>query len=113
MMNTKSTHRVIWGQSALRDTETLLTEIAVTHPHNAQTINKELQTLAQSLEHYPKRGRIVPELAVLGIHSYRELIYKVWRLIYIITTTEDIHLVAFIDSRRNIEDILLERVLLH
>jgi len=60
------------------------------------------------LNQFPDRGRIVPELKAYGILSYRELIISPWRVVYR-TSEQKVYVLAVIDSRRNIEDILIER----
>ena len=58
----------------------------------------------------PKRGRIVPELAAVGVHGCRELLPSPWRIIYRIS--EDmVYVLAVVDGRRNLGDLLLERFL--
>ena len=57
-----------------------------------------------------KSGRIVPELQQIGILKYRELIYKRWRVIYKIEN-DKIFILVVVDSSRNIEDILFQRLL--
>ena len=56
----------------------------------------------------PLKGRIVPELRFFNILSYREMIYPPWRIIYRIME-DKVWILAVIDVRRNMEDILLER----
>ncbi|MBU1570609.1 MAG: plasmid stabilization protein, partial [Proteobacteria bacterium] len=58
----------------------------------------------------PERGRVVPELQDQGIFQYRELIVKPWRSIYRIAERE-IYVLSVIDSRKNVEDILLNRLI--
>jgi hypothetical protein len=52
----------------------------------------------------------VPELHQEGISVYRELVIAPWRLMYRIADGE-VLVLSFIDSRRNVEDILLQRFL--
>ena len=54
--------------------------------------------------------RVVPELQQIGVLKYRELIYKRWRIIYKIES-DKIFIVVVVDSGRNIEDILFQRLL--
>ena len=56
----------------------------------------------------PERCRIVPELKKNGIAQYQELIESYWRLIFRIDGS-NVYLVSVLDSRRNLEDILLDR----
>jgi len=62
------------------------------------------------LHHSPKRGRIIPELQEYGIYQYRELIVASWRLMYR-AQDDKVYVLAVLDSKQNIEDILLKRVL--
>ena len=57
----------------------------------------------------PERGRVVPELAAVGIRTYRELVVEPWRLVYRITE-KTVYVLAVLDGRRNIEDVLLDRL---
>lgn len=63
--------------------------------------NSDLYTL-------PDRGRIVPELHDQGINIYREISVPPWRIIYRISDST-VYVLSVIDSRRNVEDILLNR----
>ncbi|MFH2053419.1 MAG: type II toxin-antitoxin system RelE/ParE family toxin [bacterium] len=58
----------------------------------------------------PQRGRIVPELQSQGITLYRELIINPWRLMYKIEGNV-VYVVSVIDGRRNVEDVLLSRLI--
>ena len=58
----------------------------------------------------PEKGRIVPELEFFHIRTYREIIESPWRIIYRIEE-QKAHILAVIDGRRNVEDILLQRFL--
>jgi toxin ParE1/3/4 len=70
----------------------------------------KLKRISGNLYHSPKRGRIIPELCEYGIYQYRELNVFPWRVLYRIPENK-VYVLAVLDSRRNIEDILLERVL--
>ncbi|MEA2028359.1 MAG: type II toxin-antitoxin system RelE/ParE family toxin, partial [Campylobacterota bacterium] len=63
-----------------------------------------------NLNTMPLRHRIVPELQLLGITRYREIIYKRWRIIYRVSQ-ESVFIVAIFDTARNLEDILFERLI--
>jgi len=73
----------------------------------SQTLQK-IRKAASTLQAMPHRGRIVPELKEFGIHIYHEIISPPWRIIYRISDPS-IFVMAVIDSRRNVEDILLDR----
>jgi len=71
-------------------------------------ILQNIKQKVSALYTMPDRGRIVPELKAQGIHTYRELIIAPWRIIYRISDTT-VFVLSVIDSRRNVEDILLDR----
>jgi len=68
-----------------------------------------IQETLKRLENFPQSGRIIPELEEFNIFMYREIIYKRWRVLYKVQGN-DIYILGVIDGRRNIEDILLERM---
>ncbi|MGI8905372.1 MAG: type II toxin-antitoxin system RelE/ParE family toxin [Candidatus Sumerlaeaceae bacterium] len=47
----------------------------------------------------------------MGVLSYRELVVSPWRVIYRITE-QHVLVVAIIDGRRNVPDLLYERLLM-
>lgn len=105
-----SSYEVIWSKTALNDLESFIDFIALDSLLNAEALFLKIKKQAGNLRHVPTRGRVVPELKEWGIASYRELIISPWRLIYQISGRE-VFVVAVIDSRRNVEDILLDRLL--
>ena len=91
------------------DLRGILEYIAADSPDQARKKLKEIKQNAGKLVAFPERGRIVPELLVQGILIYREFIVPPWRIIYRITTN-NVYVLSVLDSRRNIEDILLRRL---
>lgn len=79
-------------------------------PGNASQILKKIRQKVSSLYTLPERGRVVPELLGEGIHTYRELIVAPWRVVYRIFD-DTVFVLSVIDSRQNVEDILLNRLL--
>jgi len=63
-----------------------------------------------SLDNLPNKGRIVPELDKNGIHEFRELIEGNYRIVYSIHEMR-VHILAVVDSRRNLDDILINKVI--
>ena len=102
-------YQVIWSNTAARDFEYIIEYIARDSPANALRIFKKLKEQASSLYTLPERGRIVPELQAQSIRQYRELIVTPWRILYRISE-KHVYVLAVLDSRRNIEDILLQRL---
>jgi toxin ParE1/3/4 len=105
----KSSFRVLWTETAVRDLESLIGYIAADAPMNAEKVLTRLRSKAESLETAPERGRVVPELLRRGMPVWRELIYRPYRLMYRIDG-RTVYVLAVLDSRRDLEDVLLERL---
>ena len=102
--------RVQWSDVARRDLARVIDYIVLESPANGKRVFQRIKKTAGSLERAPARGRVVPELMAHGVTQYRELILAPWRLMYRIAD-HTVFVLAFIDSRRNVEDILLHRLL--
>jgi toxin ParE1/3/4 len=107
-MNKK--YKVEWAAVAESDLKHIIDYIAADSPGNALHLFKKIRQKASNLYALPERGRIVPELQGQGIHIYRELIVAPWRIIYRISDGT-VFVLSVIDSRQNIEDVLLNRLL--
>jgi addiction module RelE/StbE family toxin len=107
-MNKK--YKVEWAAVAESDLKQIIDYMAADNPGNALHLFKKIRQKASSLYVFPERGRIVPELQGQGIHIYRELIVAPWRIIYRISDGT-VFVLSVINSRQNIEDILLNRLL--
>jgi toxin ParE1/3/4 len=103
-------YRVEWVSVAELELKQIINYIAIDSPGNALQILRKIRQKAYSLYTFPERGRIIPELQAHGISIYRELIEGPWRIAYRITDTT-VYVLSVIDSRRNVEDILLNRLL--
>lgn len=101
-------YQVAWAIAAQDDLRQIIEYIAVDSPGNASQILKKIKKKVSDLYTMPDRGRIVPELRNQGIQTYRELIVAPWRIIYRISDSS-VFVLSVIDSRRNVEDILLDR----
>jgi plasmid stabilization system protein ParE len=101
-------YTVRWTDTAEKDLEVILDFIAEESIDAALNILKRLRDRAANLYSMPARGRIVPELKEQGIFIYREIISSPWRIIYKIND-KMIYVLAVLDSRRNMEEILLDR----
>lgn len=107
-MNPK--YKIIWTNVAENDLKNIIEYISVDSPQNALKILKKIKQKATNLYTLPERGRIVPELQDQGVLQYRELVIPPWRLIYR-TSERKIFVLSVIDSRQNVEDILLKRLI--
>ena len=102
--------RVIWTEQAKTDLEEILLYIARESAEIAARKYEELKIAASRLKDFPQTGRIIPELEEQNITTYRELVVSPWRIMYKIER-EEVYILALLDGRRNIEDILLKRQL--
>lgn len=105
-MSTK--YKVIWASVAEKDLINIIEDIAEDSPQNAIKVLAKIRKQVSDLYTMPEKGRIVPELYDQGVLLYRELIIAPWRLIYRMSEQE-IYVLSVIDSRRNVEDILIKR----
>ena len=101
-------YKVIWSHVADDDLNKIIEYIAEDSIKNALSIFHKIKDKCSRLFTFPNRGRIVPELQEYGILLYRELIIGHWRVIYRISDNY-VYVLSVIDSRQNVEDILLNR----
>ena len=102
------TYKIEWTKNALIDLNIIFEYIADDSTKNALKTFRKIHTAANNLKKFPKRGRIVPEFKLYGICTYHEIIVQSWRVIYNIYGT-NLFILAVLDSRRNIKDILFDR----
>ncbi|MBF0198578.1 MAG: type II toxin-antitoxin system RelE/ParE family toxin [Planctomycetes bacterium] len=102
-------HKVIWSPSAEQDLEDIILYIDEENPINAQTIFEKIQNVTVNLELYPSKGKVIPELKAFGITSFQQIVLSPWRILYR-QSNSTVYVMAVIDSRRDIEDILFNRI---
>ena len=102
-------YEIVWARTAENDLNEIVDYIAIDSPANALKIFKKIKIKASRLYTMPERCRIVPELKDQGIMQYRELIVPPWRIMFRIAEMK-VYVLSVLDSRRNIEDILLKRL---
>ena len=69
---------VIWTDSALNDIDAIAEYIAIDSYFYATEFVKKIFAATQKLEKFPEIGKVVPELH----NSYREVLFKRYRIIY-------------------------------
>jgi plasmid stabilization system protein ParE len=106
----KKVYDVRWSETSEKDLKGIIEYIAGDSPSYAYEVFKGMKRRASGLRSFPDRGRIVPELQDQGITQYRELIVAPWRIIYRISE-RNVYVLSVLDSRRNVEDILLKRLI--
>jgi len=105
---TKGAYQVFWTQTAQQDLKKIIEYIAVDSEIHARRVYFAIKQKADNLRQMPLQGRIVPELGYYSIIIYRELISPPWRIIYK-TEENKVWVLAVLDGRRNVEDLLLDR----
>lgn len=76
----------------------------------ADYVLEKLQETSQRLTRMPRRGHTPPELERIGVHGYREIHFKPYRIIYQIAGRK-VFIHCVLDGRRAIQEILERRLL--
>jgi plasmid stabilization system protein ParE len=105
----KRSPRIVWTVTAEEDLWGIVEFISGDDVPAALDVLRRLREHAAVLDKFPGRGRIVPELDQHGIRQYRELVMAPWRIVYRVDGAV-VYVMAVLDSRRNLEDLLLERL---
>ncbi len=100
--------KVFWTTTAQNDLLRIIEFVADDSVTNAKKIFNKLKEKAQKLDQFPEIGQIVLELKYHNINNIRELSVTPWRIFYKIES-RTVFVLAVIDARRNVEDILLDR----
>jgi len=103
-------YKVLWTEDAVSDLDGIIGYLFQESRNTAKEIYRAIKEKCESLEHFPFRGRIVPELESLGFCEYRELIYKRWRIVYSIEGN-NVYLLLLLDSAQDIQEQLVRRML--
>jgi len=96
---------------ATRDLERLAAYLAEETPLREKGIIDRIVARADSLAQSPNRGRVPPEIRSLGDPTWRELLEPPWRILYRVTGESRVEIHGVLDGRRDLEDILLDRLL--
>ncbi|MDP3301595.1 MAG: type II toxin-antitoxin system RelE/ParE family toxin [Sulfuricurvum sp.] len=104
------TYKLLWTLNAKSDLLNIIEYIKKDSPSNANDIYLKIREEAHSSNFFPLKGRVVPELQKEGITLYREVIASPWRIIYKVGN-DTVYIMAILDSRQNVEEILLQKLL--
>lgn len=104
------TYTVTWTKNAQYDLELIIEYIKIESVAIAKEIFLEIKNECNQLYYMPQRKRVVPELQQIGITQYREVLLKRWRIVFKIKES-NISVLAVLDSSRNLEDILFQRLI--
>ena len=76
----------------------------------ADLLLQNIEEKISNLSELANRGHTPPELEHIGIYEYREIHFKPYRVIYQIIEL-DVYVHCVLDGRRDLEDLLQERLL--
>jgi toxin ParE1/3/4 len=104
-------HEVRLTAGAERDLESIYDYIAeFDSKASANHVLDQLLKAAKGLATLPERGSRPRELLALGIHEYRQVFFKPYRLIYRIIG-QQVFIVLIADGRRDMQTLLARRLL--
>ena len=102
---------VFWSESAAGDLDDVLDFVAARDGvDRALELYEKLRGRVASLSRHPRRCRYVPELKAIGLSEFRESIYPPYRLFFRLVGDRVI-LLGVLDSRRDLEALLIDRAL--
>ncbi len=104
------TYKVKWTSNAKEDLLNIVAYIKEDSPTIARDVYEKIKEKAHSSNLFPLRARVVPELQKEGITMYRELISSPWRIMYKVDS-DTVYILAIFDSRQNVEELLLQKLL--
>ena len=104
------TYKLQWTGNAKDDLLNIVAYIKEESPGVANEIYQKIRGKAHSSNFFPLKGRVVPELQKEGITQYREVITSPWRIIYKVGN-DTVYIMAILDARQNVEELLLQKLL--
>jgi toxin ParE1/3/4 len=79
-------------------------------PEAADYVLEKLESACYGLDVEPNRGKQIQELASIGVTAFRQLYFKPYKVIYQIQGNK-VYIMAVIDGRRDLEELLIEKLL--
>lgn len=104
------TYKLQWTTNVKDDLLNIVGYIKKDSPRIANEIYLKIRDKAKSSNFFPLKGRVVPELQKEGITLYREVVTSPWRIIYKVGN-DTVYIMAILDSRQNVEELLLQKLL--
>jgi plasmid stabilization system protein ParE len=98
------------AQSAENDLNEIIEYISQNNPHTVLTIMEKIIAKIKTLDHFPYRGGYVPELLARNIKDFRQIAEAPWKIYYKIGKNI-VNVLAIVDSRRNLKNILINKLL--
>ncbi len=102
---------ITWTRTAVRDLDEVLEYLAAERgADHALELYETFRHSIASLARMPRRCRHVPELLDIGLFEYREIIKGPYRLVFRIID-QGVVILAVLDSRRDLEELLIQRAI--
>jgi toxin ParE1/3/4 len=79
-------------------------------PQKADFVLEQIEKAFCKLSEFPEREAYPRELLELGIHEYREIFFKPYRIIYRVIA-KNIYVLLIVDGRRDLQPLLQRRLL--
>ena len=104
-------YEVLLTEGAEQDLESIYDYIAEFDcKANADYVLDRLLEIVESLSAFPERGAYPKELVALGIRDYRQTAFKPYRVIYRVMA-QKVYIYVIADGRRNMQSLLVRRLL--
>ena len=104
-------YEVLLTEGAERDLESIYDYIAEFDcKASADYVLDRLLEVVESLSAFPERGAYPKELVALGIRDYRQTAFKPYRVIYRVMA-QKVYIYVIADGRRNMQSLLVRRLL--
>jgi plasmid stabilization system protein ParE len=101
---------IFWTSSGNQDLVEISEYLTEESIDAAEAFINQVDERLTLLAKFPQIGRVVPELERHNVTRFRELVLSPWRIMYR-EESDKIFVVTVFDGRRNLEDILLRRLL--
>lgn len=102
-------HNVIFSGFAENDLHEIIKYNLDINPKYAKDLYKKIKTKINELEHFPLKGKMVPELEKQGIILYRQPVEGNYRIIYRVNDTT-VEILIIVDTRRDLENVLIMKL---
>ncbi len=99
-------YEVIVSRFAENDLKEIVNYFFDINPEYARDLYLKIKNKILALQHFPERGKIVPELEQQGIIKYRQILEGNYRIIFTVRKLK-VDILIVVDSRRDLEKILL------